>query len=305
MRNKRFTFVPMILLLAIFAASLLSCSEKTETPTPTPDSKLSEKQVIEMTQEYLISQPGELQCGLPESVTKQIICGRFGETILTSMTECAEENEGCWLDGSVSVQFCGLSPYSLSVPIAALKKLAQYNGDGLWLVNIFGQWQVNEITGEVIPQNDEAEELLADLNLKSYTNEIYRYCIRYPASWSVYESGETVQIYLSLQEYISIGILPRGTLPASDFKLIVDGMTAGLRNKVRDFQLISKSQLSRIGDDAWEIVYTGKTESGLAFIIKFRIILYKDRLYGITALSTAYEFTTELESAISSFTLFR
>jgi hypothetical protein len=223
-----------------------------------------------------------------------------------------EEFEGGYLGPSVWMQFCGSvysilpQSYSLTLPIsiAALKKLAKYDGDGFWSVNICGEWLVNDATGRVIAKDEEAIKLLEDLNLKNYTNEIYRYCIRYPASWSLVESGQTVYITCSLQEGLTIGILPRGTLPASDFKLIVDGMTAGLQNKVKDFQLISKSQLSRIGDDAWEIVYTGKTESGLAFTIKFRIILYKDRLYGITALSTAYEFTTELESAISSFTLF-
>jgi len=265
---KRCLALSLIAIGVIISLLPLGCGEKESKPSEeqvTP--RLYAEQVMRMTREYLISQPGQLYCWATGDFTRTVIKARFDDAMFDH--------------GRI-----------------------QYNGDGLWLVNICGQWQVNEITGEVIPQNDEAKELLADLNLKSYTNAAYGYCIRYPTSWNVEEYGDTVHISLSLQEYISIGVLPRGTLPASDFKpVIVDGMIAGLRNEVKDFQLTSETQLSEIGDDAWEIVYTGKTEDNSAFIIKFRLILYKDRLYGITALSTGYEFTSELESSINSFHL--
>ena len=302
---KRCLILTLTAIVVISSLLFFGCGEKEPTPTEKQVMpRLSEKEVIEITQEYLISQPGQLYCWVPENFTQMSTCARFKETIIQSSIDCSREDERCFLDGSVSIQFCEPSS-SFSVPIAALRKLAKYDGDGFWSVNICGEWLVNDATGRVIAKDEEAIKLLEDLNLKSYTNQTYGYCIRYPASWSLVESGQTVYITCSLQEGLTIGILPKGTLPASDFKLIFDNMTTGLRNEVRDFQLISKSQLSGIGDDAWEIVYTGKTEDNSAFITKFRVILYKYRLYGITALSTASEFTTELESAINSFTLLK
>lgn len=298
---KRCLILTLTAILVISSLLLFACGEKEPTlsDNPVKGPTLSEKQVIDMTWAYLSSQPGQVT---PEVPASYFTCARFEAAVMDAQIDFVKEYEGGKLGESFSMQFCG-SSIPLTVNIAALKKLAKYDGDGLWSVYICGQWQVNEITGEVTPQDEEAIKELEYLNLTTYANKIYGYYIKYPASWSVYESGDTVEISLIPEAIIDVSVLTGGQLPASDFKLFFDNATAGLRNDVRDFQLISKSRLSDIGDDAWEIVYTGRTADGSAFIIKFRLILYKDRLYGITALATGSEFPTELESAINSFTL--
>lgn len=125
--------------------------------------------------------------------------------------------------------------------------------------------------------------------------------IEYPSFWTLDESGETVRISRHPHEYITIGTLEEKQLTAEDLEWLFDEMVKEMTTHTDDFQLISKARLYDVGHPAWQIVWTGKTNEGLAVKAKTRCIAYKDKLYVITAGTYDTELQSELETALRSF----
>jgi len=139
-------------------------------------------------------------------------------------------------------------------------------------------------------------------SLTTYTNTTYGYSIEYPSSWKLDESGETVRIYSPLNEHISIGVMETEGVTTEDFEWLVENMTEGLPTEISEFQLISKAQLYEMSYPTWEIVWTGKTNEGLAVKAKTRCIGYKDKVYVITAGVLGSDLPSSLNDALNSFT---
>lgn len=210
---KRY-LIPTIIILVLASGLLSSCGEK---------GALTEKQVIQMTYDYLITKARQLQ-GAAQA--KDIIIGAlFRKAVLGASQKAVAEDDMDKLGELVYMQFDGLSP---GQPEAlktltwegALKKLAKYQGDGLWLVFIEDwEWEFNERTGEVIAQNEEAVKLLEEITLKTYYNSRYGYYLDYPPSWSVNDKDMSeVWIYPSSPEaseaYIFIHVISEEELSA-------------------------------------------------------------------------------------------
>jgi len=125
--------------------------------------------------------------------------------------------------------------------------------------------------------------------------------IEYPSLWTLDESGETVHISRPLSEYITVGALEGKQITPEDLEWLFDNMVKEMTISTEDFQLISKARLYDIGHPAWQVVWTGKTNEGLAIKAKTRCIAYKDKLYVITAGAPGIELPLELETALRSF----
>ncbi len=134
-----------------------------------------------------------------------------------------------------------------------------------------------------------------------YHNYQYGYMIEYPSSWTLDDSGETVHISRPLREYITVGALEGKQITPEDLEWLFDDMVKEMTISTEDFQLISKARLYDIGHPAWQIVWTGKTNEGLAIKAKTRCIAYKDKLYVITAGAPGIDLPSELETALRSF----
>jgi len=140
-------------------------------------------------------------------------------------------------------------------------------------------------------------------SLKTYTNYTYGYSIKYPASWKLDESGETVNVYSSFRAYVSIGVLEGKRLTAEDLEWLVENMVEELRTDIDDFHLISDRQLYDMVGPAWEITYTGNTDQGLPFKARCRCIVYGDRVYVLNAVAPGTELTSEILAVLNSFAL--
>jgi len=125
--------------------------------------------------------------------------------------------------------------------------------------------------------------------------------IEYPSSWTLDDSGETVHISRPLREYITVGVLEGKQLTPEDLEWLFDNMVKEMTISTEDFQLISKARLYDIDHPAWQIVWTGKTNEGLAVKAKTRCVAYKDKLYVITAGVPGIELPSGLETALRSF----
>jgi hypothetical protein len=181
--GKRHTIrrYPILILAAILVLTVLllsSCGEHRA---------LTEKQVIQMTYDYLITKAEQLQ-GVYAEGEKITIAWAFRGAVLEANSEALEKDDlGELVEMELDKPSPGQpEPLKTLTWTGALKKLAKYQGDGLWLVSISDWgWWVNERTGEVTAQNEKAVKLLEEITLKTYCNHEYSYCFDYPPSWVV------------------------------------------------------------------------------------------------------------------------
>lgn len=252
---------------------------------------LSEQEVICVVYDYLVAKAEQLPapCSLegwrgPCWWEVGVIQAAFVLAVTSATAEVVEE--GDWGE-SVDVTF-GLSELVLTEPFSspftvptfskALKKLAKYEGNGVWSVCIYGKWRVDERTSEVTPQNEQAEALLQEISLATYHHRTYGYCISYPPSWAVSELGDG---YVGIvcpepQTDVLIG-RPNRLLTGQTLEQYCSGFASFLAERKQGFELIGLEVLEdgdyRMdfkwevgGTRIWSIVYF-VVEDGWAYTI--------------------------------------
>jgi len=237
---KRYLMLILVSILVLASLLLSSCGEK---------GTLTEKQVIQMAYNYLITKAEQLQ-GVYAEAEKITIGWGFRNAILEANRKALEGDDlGEW----VEMQFSEPSvrqPEPLRTPTwrGALKKIARYQGNGLWSVSIGDwEWEVNERTREVTAQNAPAEMLLEEITLKTYHNSRYGYYLDYPPSWAMYEEDKSkVWIFSvrpkSREAFIFIHVIEEGELDA--FKGLQGYIVAKLsllQSQCHEFELIEKT----------------------------------------------------------------
>lgn len=237
---KRY-LIPILIVLVLASGLWVSCGEK---------GALSEKQVIQMTYDYLITKAKQLQ-GAQAQAEKIIIGWGFRNAVFEANREALDEDDLDKLGELVYMQFSEplpgeIEPLRTATWTGALKKLAKYQGDGLWSVSIGDwQWQVNERTGEVEACSEEAKKLLLDIAHETYRNSIYNYHIDYPAGWTVTQIGDEGKILIICPEP-QIDILidkPRKLQPGESLGECASGFASFLSTVDQDFELISLVKL--------------------------------------------------------------
>ncbi|MBE0415504.1 MAG: hypothetical protein IBX36_03075 [Dehalococcoidia bacterium] len=233
---KRYFILILVLILVLTSGLTISCRQSKDKPSWT------EKQTIDYLYGYLVNKAGQLQDA--DTRAKKIIIGwGFRNAVFEANREALGEDDK--LGELVYMQF-GELPLEIPTWVSALKRLAKYNGDGLWSVCIGNwKWQVNERTGEVAAQNEEAVKLLEDITHRTYRNSIYNYHIDYPVGWTVTQIGDEGKILIICPEP-QIDILidkPRKLQPGQSLGECASGFASFLSTVDQDFELISLVKL--------------------------------------------------------------
>ena len=188
---KRY-LIPILIIMVLASGLTVGCSKGSWT----------EKQVIDYLYEYLIGKAEQLQGAV--QAKDIIIRWAFRKAIIEATSDMTDEdNIVNWgeliTENAESTQKISIWAYAWT---GALKRLVDYDKDGWWSVIIVDyKWRVNERTGEVITQNEEAVKLLEEITLKTYYNTRYDYYLDYPPLWSVNDKNmNEVWIYPSSPE---------------------------------------------------------------------------------------------------------
>lgn len=292
---KRY-LIPILIILVLSLGLVMGCGT-----SPAEDKLLDEEQVIQMTYDYLTAKAGQLQGAQGEKI---IIGWAFRNAVFAANKEALDENNLDKLGDLVDMQFSKLLP-SLRTPAwtGALEKLARYQGDGLWSVSIEDwEWELNERTGEVTAQNEEATKLLEEISHCIYHSNMYGYRIDYPAGWTVTEVGDEGQILIVAHEpQVDIAVdKPRRLEPGESLGDYASGFAAFLSMIYQDFELISLVQLEG-GDYQMDFEWIlGGTE----IHTRTNFILQEGSVYMITgsAPKSTYEsYLDEFDYAYNSF----
>ncbi len=235
--------IPILLAGLVVASSLtIGCSQSQEPSTTTEDkASWTEKQVIDYLYEYLVNKTEQLQEARAQA-EKIIIGWGFQHAVLEAFKEVLDEGE---LGELVYMQF-GDSSLEIPTWVGALKKLAKYNGDGLWSVSISDwEWQVNERTGEVKAQNNEAAKLLGEITHETYRSTIYGYYLEYPVGWTVtqVDGGSSVLIVSPEPQLDMLINQPYKLQTGQSLGEVASGFASFLSTTTADFQLIDLVQL--------------------------------------------------------------
>jgi len=300
---KRY-LIPILLAILVLTSGLaVGCSQSQEPSATITGDKASwtEKQAVDYLYEYLVKQAGQLQGAQGEKI---IIGWGFRNAVFAANREALDENDLDKLGDLVDMQFSELLP-SLRTPtwIGALKKLARYQGDGLWSVSIEDwEWELNERTGEVTAQNEEAAKFLEEISHDTYHSSMYGYHIDYPAGWTVTEVGDEGQILIVAPEpQVDIAVdKPRKLEPGESLGDYASGFAAFLSTIYQDFELISLVQLES-GDYQMDFEWiVGGTE----IYTRTYFVLYKGLVYMISSSApkpTYDSYLREFDYAYNSF----
>lgn len=250
--------ISILLVVSMLASGMLvGCGTDTTTDTT------KEKEVIEMTFEYLVAK-SEASRG-PVSSPQLSIEWAFQSALHEAFRQTIGESK---LSGKrVEMDFVGVLG-STEVPIEALEKLARHSGDGLWAVSIGDwEWQFNERTGEVTAQNEEAAKFLEEeIPTKTYHNSTYGYYIDYPSSWVVDESESDVLIFLGSPEAITVCIYirvidERELAVYGDMGEYMEVQLSARKKNYYQFDIVETS-VETTGIPAMKIDYTFTLEEG-------------------------------------------
>lgn len=250
--------ISILLVVSMLASGMLvGCGTDTTTDTT------KEKEVIEMTFEYLVAK-SEASRG-PVSSPQLSIEWAFQSALHEAFRQTIGESK---LSGKrVEMDFVGVLG-STEVPIEALEKLARHSGDGLWAVSIGDwEWQFNERTGEVTAQNEEAAKFLEEeIPTKTYHNTRYGYYIDYPPSWVVDESESDVMISLvsgeALTACIFIAMIDEAELGVyGDMGEYMKAKLGAHKENWHQFDIVETS-VETTGIPAMKIDYTCTLEQG-------------------------------------------
>lgn len=153
---------------------------------------LSEQQVIQMTYDYLTTRAEQLT-GVEAELKEIEISWAFSNALTRALNEIDRDKLGDLVYMQLSRPLPGTTTSLRTITwTGLLKKLAKYQGDGLWSVSIDDwEWEFNERTGEVIAQNEEAVNLLEEITLKTYHNTRYGYYLDYPPSWTINDEDKS------------------------------------------------------------------------------------------------------------------
>ena len=296
---KRYLILILVSILVLASLLLSSCGEK---------GALTEKQVIQIAYDYLITKAEQLQ-GVYAQVEKITIGWGFRNAILAANRKALEGDD---LGELVELELDEPSP-GQPEPLktltwtGALKKIAKYQGDGLWLVSIKDwDWEVDERTGGITAQNEEAVKLLEEIALKTYHNTEFGYYLDYPPSWAINDEDKSkVWIFLSSpkagEAFIFIHVIEEGELTI--FKGLQGYMLAKLvllQSTYYEFELMEATTT--------EMNYTYRLQrDSPKHEVKRYFVQHGSKVYEIvsstelTAFEEYYNHTSRLYEAFDSF----
>ena len=304
---KRY-LIPILIILMLVSGLTVGCSQSQESGATVTGDKASwtEKQVIEHLYEYLMNKAGQLQDAHTQA-KKIIVDWGFYDAITEANREALDEDFPD-IGEYIEMQFeepLGITqqPSRIAIWTSALRRLAQYDGDGWWSVFIGDQeWQVNERTREVVAQNEEAAKLLEEISHDTYHSSMYGYHIDYPAVWIVTEVGIEGNVLIVAPEP-QVDILvdkPRKLEPGQSLGEYASGFAAFLSTLDQDFELISLVKLES-GDYQMDFEWiVGGTE----IHTRTYFVLYKSLVYmisGSAPKSTYDSYLREFDYAYNSF----
>jgi hypothetical protein len=286
---KTMTLSPMLILVSILVLASLLLSSCGETGA------LTEKQVIQMTYDYLVTEAEQLQ-GVYAQAEKIIISWGFRNAVLAANEEVLEENNlGELVEMELDEPLAGQpEPLKTLIWTGALKKIAQYRGDGLWSVSIGDwEWHVYEATGEVIARNEEAAKLLEEITLKTYRNTRFGYYVDYPPSWIINDEDESeVWIFPSNPEggeaFIFIHVIEEGELTIFEgLQGYIVAKLSLLQSQCWEFELIEKTT-TRI-DYTYKLEEDSPRHEAKRYFIQHESIVYEILSSAeLTALTSRY-----------------
>jgi len=235
-----------MIILILISELMLGCNQSQESTTALEGDEASwtEKQVIDYLYEYLVSK-AEQQPEASARANKIIIEWRFRNAVFKANREILDEETLDKLGKSVNMQF-GESSLEISTWTGALKKLAKYDVDGFWSLAVDDcGWAVNERTGEVIAQNEEAAQLLREISHQTYRHSIYGYQIEYPAVWTVRQLNEEGKVLIICPEpQVDIAIdKPRKLELGQSLDECASGFATFFSVVYEDFELIDLIRL--------------------------------------------------------------
>jgi len=292
-------YLILILVILVLASMLwVGCGD-----TELDKASWTEKQVIDYFYKHLMDKAEQLQGVYGES-EKIIIDWGFRNAIFEVNQEVLREEE---LGEFVEFKFNEtlpnqLEPLSIPTWTNALKKIAKYQGDGLWLVFVTGEWRVNERTGEVIAQDEEAAKLLEEITHETYHNDIYSYHIDYPAGWQLSEIDDEGQVLIVAPES-QVDILidkPRELEQGQSLGDCASGFAAFFSDVYQDFELVS---LDKLGNGDYRMEYEW-TVGGVRIHTTTYFVLHNSWFCMVTgsAPKSSYElYLSEFDYAYNSF----
>jgi len=235
----------IIVVISILFSGVLSNSET---------GAQSEQQVVQMTYDYLATKANkpplrtELSWGTAGLQTPAVLASGWKSDFQLAILSISD------LDGDEVGELVHMQFWlgSSSGWTGALKKIAKYQGNGLWFVSINDwEWQVNERTGEVLARNEETADLFVELSHRMYSTltplcyeeyfQHFCYSISYPAGWTVTEMGNEGRLAITCPEpQVDIGINePFKLQPGQTLGESASGYVAFLTALYEDFQLLS------------------------------------------------------------------
>jgi len=235
---------------------------------------MDEKQVIDYLYDYLMSRAEQQRIKYLPGTDKPIPVNESEKELIINIIfigSIGEANKESFNEGEVG-QFIsvlnrpGRALGDFPTNTEALKRLAKYNGNGLWTVSIWGIWQVNERTKEVTPQNQEAAAHLKEISPKTYTSSAYRYSINYPPTWNLDDTDKGHVLLWSPDAKASVEILIRDTqsqqyrFTDQSAKDWVEAIVELGRKKFAYFELIRKEQIKNGQGLVWDLEYIYKPQ---------------------------------------------
>lgn len=303
--------VPILVaaVVVLTSVALEGCSQSQEpSATLAEDSaRWTEKQVIEHLYGYLMDKAGQLQSARAEG-EKVIIDWGFTNAIMKARREALEEDDlsdlGQWVEMEFNEPLGTLQkPSRPPIWTGALKRLATYNGNGSWSVSTNDwEWLVDERTGEVIAENEEAAELLEEITHETYHHGIYNYHIDYPASWTVTQIGDEAKVLIICPEpQVDIAIdRPRKLQTGQSLGECASGFAAFLSTLDQDFELVS---LVKLADGNYQMEFEWIV-GGTTIHSRTYFVLHNSWVYiiaGSAPKSTHKSYLGEFDYAYNSF----
>ncbi|NQT31610.1 MAG: hypothetical protein HQ588_04675 [Deltaproteobacteria bacterium] len=298
-RHTMKRYLILILLILVLASLLISsCREH---------GALTEKQVIQMTYDYLIAKAEQLQ-GVYAEGEKIIIGWGFRNAVLEANEKAIEKDDlGELVEMELDEPVLGQpQPLKTVVWTGALMRLAKYSGDGLWSVTVSEwEWRVNERTGEVTAQNEEAVKLLEEITLKTYCNNEYSYCFDYPPSWVVINQSISGVLICSPDSKSNV-LTEINDQHYTDLNEYVLAKVSWLKDFFHEVEINESTDIHDKGYTVKRIEYTCLA-GGQRWDNRHYFVLYEGKVYEIvsSAVPTAFEEYHSLSPLYDPFDSFR
>jgi hypothetical protein len=171
-----------------------------------------------------------------------------------------------------------------------LKKIAKYMGDGLWSVTISeDEWQVNERTEKIKPQNEYATSLIMGISPKTYYDSEAGYSIDYPPNWSIRKANSETFTAIFIEppkSYPYIFIFNSPAPQDKSFKTCFSIAISTISRNWTGFKEVDSKQLEGGNyqlDYTWQ--YDGNPQRARNYFI-----LHDNRIYSITYTSNENDF---------------